>query len=349
MTNKEIDHIIACEIERMSKASNPFLRNGYMGMCVFLFKMYEFTSDKKYYQLAQEILTRACDLLKKGSKVNMIDGLSGIGTSIMCFFKKGYVSGDIYKILENIDNEIFRSIMQAIDYSNDFSIQGHEEALIEVAHYMSERVEFGHLPIAENKIYRLFVSKLINKLYQHIDFSFYLEPIPFSYNYQLARFILLLRKAYSAKIGRSRIIHIWGEMRSTILAQTPFYDCNKLMLSYALEMMLSIIPNDVKLKEVTTNFKNNISILHIAKEFPSNAMSMLNGVPGMIKILKKKRAHLPQAEVISLMEKLETSCYYPLKYEKVLEDQFIGYNGILGFIIAYQSMKEDLAFSQRIN
>ncbi|WP_407934615.1 lanthionine synthetase LanC family protein [Hallella sp.] len=78
MTNKEIDHIIACEIERMSKASNPFLRNGYMGMCVFLFKMYEFTSDKKYYQLAQEILTRACDLLKKRSKVNMIDGLSGI-------------------------------------------------------------------------------------------------------------------------------------------------------------------------------------------------------------------------------------------------------------------------------
>lgn len=49
-----------------------------MGMCVFLFKMYEFTSDKKYYQLAQEILTRACGLLKKGSKVNMIDGLSGI-------------------------------------------------------------------------------------------------------------------------------------------------------------------------------------------------------------------------------------------------------------------------------
>lgn len=47
-------------------------------MCVFLFKMYEFTSDKKYYQLAQEILTRACDLLKKGSKVNMIDGLSEI-------------------------------------------------------------------------------------------------------------------------------------------------------------------------------------------------------------------------------------------------------------------------------
>lgn len=34
MTNKEIDHIIACEIERMSKASNLFLRNGYME-CVY--------------------------------------------------------------------------------------------------------------------------------------------------------------------------------------------------------------------------------------------------------------------------------------------------------------------------
>lgn len=119
MTNRHIDHIIACEIDRMTKAADPFIREGYMGMCVFLFKMYEFTSDNKYYDLAQEMLSRACSSLRRRSKVNMIDGLSGIGTSIMLFHKKGFVTGNIYEILRNIDNEIYKSIIQAIDYSND--------------------------------------------------------------------------------------------------------------------------------------------------------------------------------------------------------------------------------------
>ena len=39
MANREIDHIIACEIDRMTKATAPFIRKGYMGMCVCLFKM----------------------------------------------------------------------------------------------------------------------------------------------------------------------------------------------------------------------------------------------------------------------------------------------------------------------
>ncbi len=113
MTNREIDHIIACEIDRMTQAADPFIRKGYMGMCVFLFKMYEFTSDSKYYELAQEMLSRACSSLKRRSKVNMIDGLSGIGASIMCFHKKGYVTGNIYEILRNIDNEIYKNVIQA--------------------------------------------------------------------------------------------------------------------------------------------------------------------------------------------------------------------------------------------
>ena len=37
----------------MTKIADPIIRKGHMGMCVcvFLFKMYEFTSDSKYYDL----------------------------------------------------------------------------------------------------------------------------------------------------------------------------------------------------------------------------------------------------------------------------------------------------------
>lgn len=340
MTNREIDHIIACEIDRMTKAADPFIRKGYMGMCVFLFKMYEFTADNKYYDLAQEMLSRACSSLRRRSKVNMIDGLSGIGSSIMRFHKKGYVTGNIYEILRNIDDEIYKSITQAIDCSNDFSTQGHEEALMDSAFYMTERMKSRCLPLADNKIHKLFICKIINKLYQDHDCSFYLEPIPISGSYNLAHFILLLCDAYSAEIERSRIIHIWKEMRNAILAQAPFYDCNKLSLCYAFEQLRSIFPHDNKLKNISLTFKKDISIANIVNEFPANAMSMLSGLPGTIRLLQKMRTPLTKAEVYSLKEKLKASDYYLLEYEKISEDQFVGYNGILGFITAYLSLKK---------
>lgn len=340
MTNREIDHIIACEIDRMTQAADSFIRKGYMGMCVFLFKMYEFTSDSKYCDLAQEMLSRACSSLRRRSKVNMIDGLSGIGMSIMCFHKKGYVTGNIYEILRNIDNEIYKSVIQAIDYSNDFSTQGHEEALMDSAFYMTERVKSHCLPLAENKIHKLFICKIINKLYQDHDCSFYLEPIPISGSYNLAHFILLLCDAYSAEIERSRIIHIWKEMRNTILAQAPFYDCNKLSLCYAFEKLRSIFPQDNNLKNIYLTFKNDISITNIINEFPANAMSMLSGLPGMVRLLLKMKYPLSKTEINSLKEKIKTSDYYLLEYEKISENQFVGYNGILGFITAYLSLME---------
>lgn len=208
------------------------------------------------------------------------------------------------------------------------------------AFYMTERIKSHCLPLTENKIHKLFICKIINKLYQDHDCSFYLEPIPISGSYNLVHFILLLCDAYSAEIERNRIIHIWKEMRNTILAQVPFYDCNKLSLYYAFEKLRSIFPHDNKLKNISITFKNDISITNIVNEFPANAMSMLAGLPGLISLLLKMKYPLTKNEIKSLKEKLKASDYYQMEYEKISEEQFVGYNGILGFITAYLSLKE---------
>ena len=56
MTNKYIDHIIAREANRLRNQHDPFVRNGCMGLCLFLFNMYELTANIKYYNLAQNFL-----------------------------------------------------------------------------------------------------------------------------------------------------------------------------------------------------------------------------------------------------------------------------------------------------
>lgn len=55
MTNKYIDDIITAEIERLQISRNPFFKEGYMGLCLFLFWYYEHTKNRQYYDLAQNI------------------------------------------------------------------------------------------------------------------------------------------------------------------------------------------------------------------------------------------------------------------------------------------------------
>lgn len=56
-----------------------------MGLCSFLFNMYKLTANINHYDLAQNFLRIACFSIKRNSKVNITDGLFGIGFLTMFF------------------------------------------------------------------------------------------------------------------------------------------------------------------------------------------------------------------------------------------------------------------------
>lgn len=341
ITSRYIDDIISGEVERIRKERNPFVKNGYMGLCLFLFRLYEQTSKTKYLDQAQDILKQAFALLKRGGHVNIADGLSGIGLGFLYAHKKGYVTGNIYEVLKNLDSEIYKNIIYAIDYNKNFTIVGHELAMMDVALYIIEKVRLGILLPTTKKIYELFIMKLVNKLYQDLDSEFFLEPIPYSVNYKLARFVILLSKAASIGIFSQRVIHIWEECRQTILAQTPFWDCNKTHLLYALQNLSKIIPEDMQLHNSVERFKQDLSISRLTQcEFPTNAMSQISGLPGLIEVLFRMDISLTKSEIGLLKSKMETSCFFGITYDEATERNFTGLNGILGFISTYMEIEK---------
>lgn len=341
MTSSYIDDIIAEEVLRTRMHRNPFVKNGCMGLCLFLFRLYEQTSQAKYLEQAQDILKQSFSLLRRGGHVNIADGLSGIGLGFLYAYKKGYVTGNIYEVLKNLDSEVYKNIICAIDYDKDFAIDGHEIGMMDVALYMIEEVRFGILPPTTKKIYELFIMKLVNRLYQDFDSEFFLEPIPYSVNYKLARFVFLLSKAACIRNFSQRVVHIWEECRQTILAQTPFWDCNKILLLYAFQKLSKIIRDDRQLLNSVERFKQDVSISRLTQcEFPANAMSQISGLPGLIEVLFRMDISLSKAEIGLLKSKMETSCFYGITYNGASERNFTGLNGILGFISTYLEIEK---------
>lgn len=335
MTSEYVDGILSCEASRMEKTANPFLKNGFAGLCLFSFGMYEMTSQKKYYQMGLHCLRRTCESIKRNSKVNIAEGLSGIGIVILQVFRKGLVNGDVNEVLKNVDDEIYRSVTQALDYNERFLMARHEMALMNVAQYMTERVKFVRSE-EERKIYELFVNKILNRLYMAQDAAFYLEPTPYTSDYMLAHFILLLRKAHEVKLCTNRVLHIWEENRRLVLAQTPYFDCNKLLLLFALSEMHRIVPNDIELSEKIDSLRKSISVKKIVEiEMPDNAMHLMSGLTGLVQLMFRMDVSFTKDDWGMLKSKMEVSDYFNMEYKKIAENNFTGLDGILGYILTY--------------
>lgn len=68
MANRYTNHFIDSELQRLSTHKDPFLKNGYMGLCLFLFAMYELTAAERYFDLAQQCLRLSCSTISKKMK-----------------------------------------------------------------------------------------------------------------------------------------------------------------------------------------------------------------------------------------------------------------------------------------
>lgn len=338
MTNEYIEYIIACEEKRLESMPDPFLKNGYMGLSLFLYHLYEIQKNLKYLHKAKDILRKTCNSLKKGSKVNIWDGLCGIGTSILYLYRQHYVDGDVYAILKNLDDEIYRSVIQAIEYDSKFSLCGHEESLLDVIIYSVEKITTLSLPESELQIQHAFINTVFNTIYQNHNHSFYFEPIPYTSTYILARYIYVLNKIFQLDSFRNRAIHVWEESKRNILAQFPYLDSNKILLLFSTKELQKTIC-DQDLDAFVNRLEKSISFERILnKEIPSNSMSVSFGLSGILGVLTKIHS-LTLNDYSIFIHKMECSSYYKMEYNELVKKKFTGLNGVLGFILTYLKTK----------
>ena len=344
MTSEYIDGIIDSEFQRLKVCRDPFLRVGYTGLCLFLFNRYERTGLQKYYDQAFEALEHSCASIRSRDRINLWDGLSGIGQTVLYLCKRQYVSGDIHSMLKSIDDAIYRIVIHELEYNDDFKMQGHEEALTDVTQYLAERLKTGELPDTEREILTLFANKILNKLYLTHDASFYQEPIAYNgSSYLLARFVQVLAALYPLERVRGRVVHIWEEMRQTALAQFPYLDSNKVTLLLAYQKLAKTMPGDPDVTRMIAKLRQSISITRIVEnEMPTKCMWVCTGLAGVVEALFEAKCQLSPEETDLLLRKMDAPRYLQMNYKQLIEEEFVGLNGILGFITAYTTLEDEL-------
>lgn len=320
---------------------DPYLKQGYAGMALFLFWWYRKMGNPEYRELSQYALHKACSLLKAHGKVNFDAGMCGVGMTVIYMIKMGLMSGNLAKILHDVNDDIYKSVIKSIDYKDNFSILNHEESLIDVAYYTARMVSCSNLSEVEKAIQELFLQKIINTIYQKHEYSFYFEPIPFSSQYILAKYLFALSYAYRLKSCQDRINKIWEESRSNVLAQFPFLDCNKVLLFNAVHRLLYIFPKDNDLKLFAERLLKCISIKNIvANEMPTNNLSLMTGLCG-VALCHLSSNSLCKSDKIMILKRMQSSSFFNANYKTVEKEGFVGLNGILGFLMTYNFLCHD--------
>lgn len=82
------------------------LLEGKMGMVIFFYIYSSYTSNNLYYDFAGELLDEIIANLSYNDHVRFADGLSGIGWGLLFLESRGYISGDMNDILEELDKVI---------------------------------------------------------------------------------------------------------------------------------------------------------------------------------------------------------------------------------------------------
>lgn len=137
-----------------NKLSNNGIINGRMGVVLFLFHYGRYSKRYTYTKFAYTILEDILNNLNTSDKLNIEDGITGIGWGISYLYNNSFIHGDPAEILVELDKKIINDIMCD-------SIKGHSELLGAILYVMSR------LSISKNKTdSQIFTSELLSILYK---------------------------------------------------------------------------------------------------------------------------------------------------------------------------------------
>lgn len=136
---------------------------GKIGIALFLFYYAEFCKDKKYEEVATELLVQVQDQLENMTILDYSSGISGIGVGIMFLLLFDFIEGDADVILEDID-EIMKTVTDKILNDNHFVKLNNQYKLDK---YFNYRVRTGTLlekgPLDNNG----YLDKIMVKISDH--------------------------------------------------------------------------------------------------------------------------------------------------------------------------------------
>lgn len=325
----------------------PFgLENGKMGFCLFAFWLARSENNQAYLKVAENLLDNiVCDGVST-NKVDLMNGMAGIGLALRYLLRASYIKGTPNTILKDLDDQIFRHL----SYSK-YLDSIHVLSLLQILFYMCLRTNDQVKGSESEYLYQELIIETTNYIYHKADMPFFEGSLHFGVTYMLPQYLFLLSNIYKMNFYNYRIIKILEELSVVVLSFLPVLHANRLFLMWGMDSIVNQI-NMKGWKSHIQLLKERIDINTILKdELRSRNIYIKNGVTGIYLLLSALEKHFSirdyQLWMSKIIDKIDSSDVWSIVEQE--PDYLIKNRGLLSGLSGVSMLLADakLKYSKR--
>ena len=227
MNINTINSLLASSFEQENSLG---LSNGKMSGCIYFYVASRNQSNERYRKIAGKLLDDIFNGIGYIDSLDVRTGLAGIGIGLSYLANNKYVTGDINKVLGDLDDKIFKHLCDEKTYEINNNI-----TVIQLLYYLYIRLtNLENIP-EQKYLFEELTIHAINNIYEKTTSVFFYEPLSFNLDYKLPQFLLILEKISSLNFYNERIKKIMEELSFKILTIIPLLNSNRLYLLVAMK------------------------------------------------------------------------------------------------------------------
>ena len=202
------------------------LADGRMGLCIYFYCISRMCNSKEYSQKADLLMGEIYEQVANMKMYDIKAGLAGIGLGIDYLVENEYVKGDINDILEDIDDILFKQILQ-ISNPNPEKMGNYDISLqLQLLYYFTVRLKKQNRNSENEYFFREAIIDTINFISEKI-YSLFLEE-PLSFNMENTSVLSLLTLSQCDELYKNKISRILQGISSCTLSKIPVLHANRL-------------------------------------------------------------------------------------------------------------------------
>lgn len=270
--------------------TNHGLMNGSTGIIIFFYHLARTTGSSDYEKIADDLLDKVFTNLSESVPADFENGLAGIGWGIEYLIQNNFAEGDTDKILEEVDNKVFRALNEESlpNFELTTGLTGYLLYLVNrlksrtSPHSMAKRINRELLILAINKIDEMATTQ----------FPFIVKEMCFDLAWRFPVMLYGLKEAFMLDIYNEKIICMIRQWRPNFEAYIPSLQINRIYLATILRRICSCIPDQCLEKQIRILlFATDFDILRT--EIDPAEINIRYGWSGVILLLRQAIEIIP--------------------------------------------------------
>lgn len=269
------------------------LAHGKMGLVIYWYHLWSYTNDTIYKDHAEQLLD---DLLEgdlsMDSELSVEEGLCGVALGLDYIIHQKFVTGDINKLLGDIDDLLFKRLA-----FGNIELTHSIPQSIHLLYYIHKRLEI-QTNNDDRFLFEGMMVKLVNILSNLIDASFFSESYTFSvYQYHVPVLMRTLACIIQYDFYKERIRKILEQLSLHMFAHLPHLHLNRLYLLWGVLPLRDYSPDWQKyVKELRSSIDLNIIF---DREIKGRNIYISNGYAFLYFLLERLNQDFPEYAIPS--------------------------------------------------